>query len=221
MKQYDMIIFDLDGTLSNSEEGITKSMQYALDKMGIKEPDLKKLKHFIGPPLIDELLKTYDFTEEMAGNCVTYYRERYVPTGIYETAIYDGTKEMLRQLKDSGKTIAMATSKPQPMAEEVLRYLKIDQYFDSVMGADVHGPKQSKQAVLEALFDTLDVEDKRLAVMVGDTCFDVEGAAAVGIDCIGVSYGFGKKEDMIAMGAVAVADNTKELTELILKEQNE
>ena len=136
MNNYDVIIFDLDGTLSNSKEGITKSVQYALSKFGIEEPDLDKLEHFIGPPLVDELMKSYDFTREQALEGVEFYRERYKPIGIYETEIYPGTEEMLEMLKGNGKYIALATSKPLPMAEEVLKYLKIYSYFDKVMGAD-------------------------------------------------------------------------------------
>lgn len=216
MKKYDVIIFDLDGTLSNSKEGITKSVQYALAKMGIDEPELDKLEHFIGPPLKYELLNTYDITEEIAVQGVEDYRERYVPIGLYETEIYPGTAEMLQKLKAAGKYIAMATSKPQGMAEEVLRYLKIDTYFDCVMGAELKGPRQSKQAVLEALFEELPMKDKSKYLMVGDTCFDIDGAAAVGIDAVGVAFGFGDVEEMKAHGALTIVENMTELAELLV-----
>ncbi len=218
MKKYQILIFDLDGTLSNSQEGITKSMQYALDKIGIVEQDLSHLKHFIGPPLADELKKTYDISLEEIEKCVAFYRERYVPIGLYETEIYEGAEEMLRTLKAAGQTIAMATSKPQMMAEEVLKYLKIDHYFDAVMGAQLHGPRQSKQAVLEALFDTFHIKDRARCVMIGDTCYDVNGALAAGIPCIGVAYGFGERQELLDRGALEVAENTIELTEILLKE---
>lgn len=216
MKKYDVIIFDLDGTLSNSKVGITKSVQYALAKMGIDEPDLNKLEHFIGPPLKDELLNSYDITEEMAQQGVEYYRERYVPIGIYETEIYSGTVQMLQKLKKAGKYIAMATSKPQGMAEEVLRYLKIDTFFDCVMGAELYGPRQSKQAVLEALFENIPFKDKRKYIMVGDTCFDVDGAAKVGVETIGVTFGFGDIKQMKEHGVIAIVDNMAELAELLV-----
>lgn len=215
MKKYQVIIFDLDGTLSNSKEGITKSVQYALSKLGINEPDLKQLEHFIGPPLKDEFIKAYSFSEEDAIKGVEYYRERYVPIGIYETEIYPGIEGLLQNLREKGKRIAMATSKPQPMAEEVLKFLKIDQYFDIVMGAQLHGPRQSKQAVLEALFEVLDQKNKEEFLMVGDTCFDIEGANAVGIDSIGVDYGFGNKEEMLQKGAIIVADDAKQIETFI------
>lgn len=216
MKKYDVIIFDLDGTLSNSKEGITKSVQYALEKVGISESDLNKLEHFIGPPLKDELMKTYDMTEEAAMQSVADYRERYTPIGLYETESYPGTEYMLQKLKTKGKYIAMATSKPQEMAEEVLRYLKIDGYFDCVMGAELRGPRQSKQSVLEALFEKLPIKDKNKYIMIGDTCFDVDGAKAVGVETIGVSFGFGDTNEMKEHGAIAIVDTMEELTELLV-----
>lgn len=215
MKKYQVIIFDLDGTLSNSKEGITKSVQYALSRLGIKEEDLNSLEHFIGPPLMDELIRTYDLSEEDAYKGLEYYRERYVPVGIYETEVYPGTEEMLKELKKSGKIIALATSKPQEMAEEVLRYLKLEQYFDIVMGAELHGPRQSKQAVLEALFDELELKDKTKYIMIGDTCFDIDGAKAVGIESMGVSYGFGDKNEMWEHGAMTVVDRADEIINLL------
>lgn len=215
MKKYDVIIFDLDGTLSDSGEGITKSVQYALKKLNILEDDLENLKHFVGPPLKAEFMKNYHLTEEQGADAVRFYRERYIPTGIYETSLYEGVIELLDILKADGKIIAMATSKPQPLAEEVLRFLGIDDYFDFVMGADLIGGKQTKEDVLKALLEVLPIKVKSQMVMVGDTSFDVLGATAVGIDCIGVSYGYGDKKDMSECGAVAVVDTAMELLEHI------
>ena len=219
MKNYDVIIFDLDGTLSNSKEGITKSVQYALEKFGIKEDNLDALEHFIGPPMKDELMRTYGFSEEKAEIGTAYYRERYTPIGLYETEIYPGTEKMLSDLKNAGKYIALATSKPLTMAEEVLRFLKINQYFDAVMGAQIKGPRQSKQAVLKALFEEFEINNKNKCIMIGDTCFDIDGAKAVGIDAIGVAYGFGDIKEMLEHGAVTIADSTADLTDIILDKE--
>lgn len=218
MKKYDVIIFDLDGTLSNSGEGIMKSVQYALDKLNIKEENLENLKHFVGPPMKIEFMKSYGFTEEQAIEAVRIYRERYTPIGIYETSLYDGIPELLDKLKEAGKIIAIATSKPQPMAEEVLRYLKIDRYFDFVMGADLMGGKQTKAEVLKALFEVLPIKEKSKMLMVGDTRYDVQGAKEVHIDCVGVSYGYGKKSEMLDGGAIAVTDTALELLKYIEEE---
>lgn len=215
MREYDIIIFDLDGTLSNSGEGITKSVQYALEKMGIKEDDLDNLRHFVGPPMKEEMMLSYNFTDGQAAEAVAFYRERYIPIGIYETSLYDGVIELLRALKENDKIIAIATSKPQKMAEEVLEYLKIDCYFDFVMGADMIGGKQSKEDVLNALLDMLPIKDKAKMLMVGDTKFDVIGANALNIDCIGVSYGYGDIKEMLEYGAIAVVDKALELLDFI------
>lgn len=215
MREYDVIIFDLDGTLSDSGEGITKSVQYALEKMGVKEDNLDNLKHFVGPPLKEEIMISYGFTADKATEAVALYRERYIPIGIYETSLYDGVIELLKALKENDKIIAIGTSKPQKMAEEVLKYLNIDSYFDFVMGADLIGGKQSKADVLNALLDVLPIKDKSRMLMVGDTKYDVEGANALAIDCIGVSYGYGDKKDMLDLGAVTVVDKALELLEIL------
>lgn len=215
MNKYDVIIFDLDGTLSDSGEGITKSVQYALKKLNIIEEDLENLKHFVGPPLKAEFMKSYHLTEEQGTDAVRFYRERYIPTGIYETSLYEGVRELLDRLKAENKIIAMATSKPQPLAEEVLRFLGIADYFDFVMGADLIGGKQSKEDVLNALLEVLPVKDKSQMIMVGDTSFDVLGAASVGVSCIGVTYGYGDKKEMSANGAIAVVDTAFQLLDYI------
>lgn len=214
MKKYDVIIFDLDGTLSDSGEGITKSVQYALQKLNILEDNLDDLKHFVGPPLKAEFMKSYHLTEEQGTDAVRFYRERYIPTGIYETSLYEGVRELLDRLKADEKIIAMATSKPQPLAEEVLKFLEIENYFDFVMGADMIGGKQSKEDVLSALLEVLPIKDKSQMIMVGDTNFDVLGAEAVGISCIGVAYGYGDKKEMSECGA-AVVDTALELLNYI------
>ena len=215
MNNYDVIIFDLDGTLSNSKEGITKSVQYALSKFGIEETDLDKLEHFIGPPLVDELMKSYDFTREQALEGVEFYRERYTPIGIYETSLYEKVEQLLISLKEKGKIIALATSKPLGMAKEVIKYLHIEQYFDYVMGADLNGPIHNKNDVLLALLNEINSVDKHETVMIGDTIFDIEGANSVGIDSIGVSYGYGVVEEMKEKGAKAIANTPIELLDLV------
>lgn len=217
MKRYDTILFDLDGTISNSKEGITKCVQYALSKFGISVDDLDSLEHFIGPPLRESFAKFYGFTKDEAEKATALYRERYEPTGIYECEMYPGVEEMLVDFKKEGKTIALATSKPQEMAEEMLRYFKIYQYFDYVMGSEKVGPRQSKTDVLLALFEQMGIDenDKSGIVLVGDTHFDAIGAKNTGIDCIGVKYGFGTEESLLNAGAVAVVDDVKELIKII------
>ena len=220
MSKYKYIIFDLDGTLSDSKEGITKSVQYALKKVGIIEDNLDNLSHFVGPPMVEEYMKSYGMSEEKAYETLDYYRERYVPTGIYETKIYPGVMEVLEAVRQNGLKIGMATSKPEGMAEDVAKYLKIFDYFDIICGADLHGPIQSKASVLNKLFDTSDFK-KEESVLIGDTKFDVEGANEVGIDCLGVSWGTGTEEEMIGAGAIQVFDDHESLIDYLLGEQSE
>lgn len=215
MNNYDIILFDLDGTISNSKEGITKCVQYALSKLGIDEPNLDDLEHFIGPPLKTEFIKSYGFTEKVAQKAVALYRERYEPIGIYEAYMYPGIEKLLLTLKEQGKTVALATSKPRDMAEKVLEYFEITKYFDYVMGAERLGPIQSKTDVLLELFKEMNIkQEKERVVLVGDTCYDVQGAIDVGIDCIGVAYGFGNREEMLAKGAIFIAETTKDLVNI-------
>lgn len=218
---FNVIIFDLDGTLSNSFEGIAKSVQYALSKKGIKEDNLDNLQHFVGPPLKSEFMRSYGFNEEEAAEMVSLYRERYIPIGLYETSIYDGCKDVLEQLKKMGKFVAIATSKPQGLAEEVLRYLEIDKYFDIIMGADLIGPKQTKSDVLKSLFEEIPNKNLDEYVMIGDTCFDIDGANNCGIKSVGVSYGFGDKEEMLEHGALTVVDRAIDLLDVIEEKNDE
>ena len=217
MKNYKYIIFDLDGTLSDSKEGITKSVQYALKKVGIIEDDLDNLNHFVGPPMVEEYMKSYGMSKEKAFETLDYYRERYVPTGIYETKIYPGIKEILEALKQNSFKMGMATSKPEGMAEEVAKYLEILDYFDIICGADLHGPIQSKVSVLNKLFETSDFK-KEESVLIGDTKFDVEGANEVGIDSLGVSWGTGTKKEMLDRGALEIFDDYQSVIDYFIGE---
>lgn len=217
MSKYKYIIFDLDGTLSDSKEGITKSVQYALKKVGIIEDDLDNLNHFVGPPMVEEYMKSYGMSKEKAFETLDYYRERYVPTGIYETKIYPGIKEILEALKQNSFKMGMATSKPEGMAEEVAKYLEIFDYFDIICGADLHGPIQSKASVLNKLFETSDFK-KEESVLIGDTKFDVEGANEVGIDSLGVSWGTGTKKEMLDRGALEIFDDYQSVIDYFIGE---
>lgn len=221
MKNYKTILFDLDGTLSNSKEGITKSVQYALAKLGINVDDLNQLEHFIGPPLKSEFMKSYNLSDSQADEATAYYRERYIPIGVYETDIYPGMRELLEKLKNNGYVVALATSKPQMMAEKVLRHLDIIEYFDYIKGADLHGPIYDKTDVITALFLEMNYtkEDKDSTVMIGDTSYDVIGANDTGIDCIGVGFGFGDREDMLINGAITVVEDAQALMNVLIKER--
>lgn len=212
---YQYILFDLDGTLTDSREGITKSVQYALDKMGIYEPELKPLERFIGPPLYDEFRRSYGFDDAQAKQAIEFYRERFGVVGWKENLLYDGIPQLLEQLKRAGKTIATASSKPAVFIEKILRYFEIDQYFTVVSGATLDGSIGTKAQVTQQSLDRLKVQDLSQAVLIGDRLHDVEGAKQCGIDCIGVTFGFGGREELENAGATHVVDRVEELLPLL------
>lgn len=209
------ILFDLDGTLVNSEEGITKCAQYALEAFGIHEPDLKKLRFFIGPPLIDTFQEKYGMSRETAAEATAKYRERYNPIGIYECELYEGVEELLRSLKHKGYRIGMASSKPEVSCRKLLTHFQIAQYFDEVAGATMDGKINSKIEVLNEAIRRMHLTKLSDVVLIGDTRFDVLGAKEAGIDCIGVSFGFGTTEELEAGGAVCICDNIREVEDYI------
>ena len=212
---YQYILFDLDGTLTDPREGITKSVQYALHKMGIEEPDLCALEHFIGPPLFDEFIRCYGFTEEQSKQAVGYYRERFSERGWRENLLFDGVPELLGALRSNGKKIAIASSKPTVFVDRILEYFDIAQYFDVVSGATLDGAVSTKTQVVRQALDMLEVSDLRSAVLVGDRMHDAEGARNCGIDCIGVTFGFGSPEELRGAGVACLAGSMNALAQLL------
>ena len=209
------VLFDLDGTLSNSKEGITKCVQYALKHFGIEEPDRDKLEIFIGPPLVDSFMNFYGMSLEDAKLATAKYRERYTPIGIHEASMYPGTRECIEELKRQGYIIGMASSKPEEYCRIILEDFGILDLFDDVVGATMDGRIDSKEEVLMEVFRRWSHYGKDEMCLIGDSIYDVEGANLVGIPCVAVSYGFGDVKEMTAAGAVAVIDNLVELPEVL------
>lgn len=215
---YQYIFFDLDGTLTDPREGITKSVQHALARMGIEEPDLKKLEPFIGPPLIDSFMEFYGLSREQARKAVDYYREYFHVTGLYQNELFEGVPGMLRHLKDEGKILAIASSKPEPFVRTILEHFQIDRYFDYICGSTLDETRTKKEEVIEELLSRMNLpeEEKKKILMVGDRRHDVEGAAVFGIPCLGLSMGFAGEGELEKAGAVAVADDMEELEKFVL-----
>lgn len=205
------VLFDLDGTLVDSSEGITKSVQYALEKYNIIENNLEKLKPFIGPPLHSSFMKYYDFDEKSAFEAVEVYRERYRPIGLFECSLYPNVEACLRILKEQGYRIALASSKPEEMCRQILEHFNITELFDEVAGSTLDGRIVTKIQVLEELFGRWNDISKDEMILVGDTIFDIEGANAAGISSIGVSFGFGDIEAMKEEGALCILSDLGEL----------
>ena len=216
--RYRTILFDLDGTLTDSGPGIIRSVQYALEAFGIEEKDEKQLRRFVGPPLMYSFQTYYGLTKEEAERAVEKYRERYLVTGIYENEPYPGIPELLLALHEAGKKVAVATSKPEKMARIVLDHFKLTGCFDVIAGAGLHGEHETKPELMGIAFEQLGLteEDKRTAIMVGDRFYDIEGAAAFGIDSAGVTYGYAQPGELEKAGATWIAPDTESLRKILL-----
>lgn len=212
---YKYILFDLDGTLTDPEIGITNGIMYALDKFGIKVNDRKELHCFIGPPLFDAFMKYYNLNEEDSNKAVAYYREFFRKTGIYENRVFDGIREMLESLKNAGKTLILATSKPQEFAEIVLEYFDLMQYFDCVVGATFDGTLNYKADVIRVALERGNVLDINAAIMIGDRHHDIEGAKQNNLKSVGVLYGFGDREELENAGADYIVEAPLDLLEIL------
>lgn len=211
------VFFDLDGTLTESGEGITKSVQYALAKLGIDEPDLDKLKVFVGPPLIESFMKYYGFTREKAEEAVVLYREYFREKGIFENALYPGIGKMLEELKKKGLILAVSSSKPEPFVRQIMDYFDIGNYFDEITGSTMDEKRTAKKDVIEETLRRLGLLERRSEVlMVGDKEHDVLGARQASLDCVAVLYGYGTLEELENAKPAALVRTVEELTALLL-----
>lgn len=211
------IFFDLDGTLTDSAEGITKCVQYALAARGIKEPDLNKLRPFIGPPLLESFMNFYGMTEEEARFCTAKYRERFKDTGIYENKVYPGVPKMLAKLKEQGFTLAVATSKPVEFARRVTDYFDLTQYFAYITGPDFNGSLPTKADVIAdalAHFNLAGTE-KAQVLMIGDRRHDILGAKKCGLKTIGVRYGYAAPGELEEAGTDYIVNKPQGILQAI------
>jgi phosphoglycolate phosphatase len=215
MKQNNLF-FDLDGTLTDSAEGILKSAAYALEHFGIRVEDLDTLRPFLGPPLWDSFMQFYGFSREEADRAVAVYRERFAEVGIFENRPYPGVEGMLERLKDNGKQIFLATSKPEIYAKRILEHFGLTGYFSGVTGSALDGSLVKKGDVLRRAMD-LSGAERASSVMIGDRKHDVLGAEENKIPCIGVLYGYGSREELIRAGADILADSVEELEQILLE----
>jgi len=206
-----MVLFDLDGTLTDPHVGITKSVQYALKQMGIEELDLKKLIHFIGPPLAKSFRECYGMNEPTANQAVQFYREYFSQTGIFENAVYPGVPEMLAELKQRGLILAVATSKPTVFANQILQHFTLSGYFDFVAGSNMDGTRVEKAEVIFHALQNLPPVVTAEVLMIGDRLHDVLGAKSNGIDSLAAGYGYGSAEELFAAGPTYFAGSVNEL----------
>lgn len=214
---FQYILFDLDGTLTDSGEGITKAVQYALKYFEIEVSDLSELRKFVGPPLRDSYKNFYNFDDEKAEIGITKFREYYTDRGIYENRVYDGVKETLKTLKDSGKTLIIATSKPEMHAEIVLKHFNLAKYFDFICGADFEETRVKKGDVIKYAIENADIKDLSNAIMIGDREHDIIGAKENNLKSIGVLYGYGDVVELTQARADFVVKNPEDIIDIVVK----
>ncbi|PHN52494.1 HAD family hydrolase [Pseudomonas sp. ICMP 8385] len=194
---YQTVLFDLDGTLTDPREGITRSIQYALAKLGIDEPDLTKLEHFIGPPLLQAFMQFYDFDEARAWEAVNFYRERFKVTGLYENRVFDGVIPLLEALNGQGRQLYVATSKPWEFAREIARHFDFAKHFKVIYGSELDGTRTNKVELIAHLMRKEGM-DPATTLMIGDRKHDLIGARSNGLDAAAVGYGFGSFAELSA-----------------------
>ena len=214
INDFDTLLFDLDGTLTDSTEGIVKCIEYALAKMGYEMPE--DTNKFLGPPLYQSFAEFCGMNEEQVNEAVKIFRERYSTVGLFENRVYDGIPEMLDRLKKGGKRIMVATSKPEVYAVRIFEKFGLAQYFEIVGGANINGTRNYKHEVIEYVLAKADITDRNRVLMIGDRKQDVDGAHKTGLKCMGILWGFGSIEELTEAGADYIAHTPDEAADMLL-----
>lgn len=215
-KKYDTILFDLDGTLTDSSSGIINSIKYALTELGREFSDKEIFQKFLGPPLIYSFRNFCGFDDELANQAVNLYRQRYDKYCDVENALYDGICDTLERLCSAGKRLIVATSKPDIYAKRIVSHFGLDRYFYAVCGATLDESRNTKTLVIKYALESCNVTDLEHTLMVGDRKHDIEGAAACGIDSMGVLYGYGDLTELKTAGADYIAATVSDIADIIL-----
>lgn len=215
MKSYSTILFDLDGTLSDSSQGIINSIIYALEKYDVNDYDMPLLRKFLGPPLHESFEKFMGFDKEKSLQAVKLYREYFSSKGLFENEIYGGVSDLLQNLKENGKALIVATSKPQLFTDRIMEHFNLAKYFDFIAGSNMDTTRSKKAEVIEYALSECNIKDKSKVVMIGDRAEDMIGAQTVGIDSIGVEYGYGTFDELKNAGATYIVKTVGELKDLL------
>ncbi|WP_102409453.1 HAD family hydrolase [Parabacteroides bouchesdurhonensis] len=209
------ILMDLDGTLTDPFYGITRSIQYALKHCGIVENDLQKLTPFIGPPLVDSFREIYQFSHQQAVEAIGYYREYFVKQGWSENKVYPGMEDFLKQQRALGRQLYVATSKPEELAIKILEHFGLSRYFEYIGGDTMEHTRTDKAEVIRYVLQYAGITQLEKTIMIGDRKFDINGAHQAGIECIGVLYGYGSREELKNAGADILVDSIEELSRIM------
>ena len=216
--KYENVLFDLDGTVTDSSDGVINSVVYSLNKFGIHDIDRNELYAFIGPPLRDSYSRYYGITGDTAERVVASYREYYERDGILENTVYDGVEKILIYLNEKKANVFLATSKPEVYARKIMKRYGIDKYFKDIVGSNLDGTRENKEEVISHLIEKNELKDLSNIVMIGDRKYDILGAKSVGIDSIGILYGYGVVKEFEEAGATHIIEDTKELLEFFKEE---
>ncbi len=211
-----MILFDLDGTLTDPCEGITNSAAYALGKFNINVTDKTELKKFIGPPLLESFMEFYNFSEEQAKQAIIYYREYFKDKGILENLVFEGTGDFLAKLVKENKRLCVATTKPEHFAKIILEHFNLSQYFEYIAGAEFDGTRTQKNEIIVYALGKCGFNDRSKVIMIGDRKHDIIGAKKCGIDSVGVLFGYGSREELETAGADYIAESFSDIEKIVL-----
>ncbi|MCR4638465.1 HAD hydrolase-like protein [Ruminococcus sp.] len=214
ISNYDTLLFDLDGTLTDSTEGIVKCLEYALERMGCDVPE--DTNRFLGPPLYTSFAEFCGINEEQVNEAVRIFRERYSTVGLFENRVYNGIPEMLERLKKGGKRLMVATSKPEVYAVRIFDRFGLSQFFEIVGGANINGTRNNKDEVIEYVLERAGISDRSHVLMIGDRRQDVLGAHKTGLKCMGILWGFGSIDELNEAGADFIAETPEEAADMLL-----
>jgi len=212
---FDYIFFDLDGTLTDPALGITNSFKHAIAKFGLEIPSYETLCSFIGPPLPDTFKNHFGFDEEKAQLGVKYYREKYADTGLFENDVYTGIPELCKKLKDLGKHLTVATSKPEHFAIQIMEHFDLAKYFDFICGSNMDESRSEKAQVIEYAIKCNNIQDKSKILMIGDRKHDIIGAKKNEIKSCGVLFGYGDREEHETAGADYIAETVEDILKYV------
>lgn len=217
MNSYDILLFDLDGTITDSTEGIVKCLENAIKQMGFELPE--DTNKFLGPPIRQSFSEFCGMNPQQIDEAVGIFRERYSKTGLYENQVYEGVPEMLEELKNSGKRIMVATSKPEVYAKRIFKRAGLDRYFEIVGGAELDGSRDYKHEVIEYVLAKAGITDRNRVLMIGDRRQDVIGAHKTGIKCLGILWGFGSREELEEAGADYITETPQTLVKMLIEKE--
>lgn len=215
MKHYDVVLFDLDGTIIDSGKGVLNAVKYALNYYGDPVPPMEELRKFMGPPLKESFMEICGYSPEKAMEAISVYRQYYQEIGIHENDVYEGMPELIADLKSDGRCVIVATSKPEKFARIILEELGIAQHFTYIAGADMAETRAEKEQVLAYALEENGITDYSRVLMVGDRKFDINGAKAFGFDSLGVLFGYGSREEFEAAGATYIVNTVGELRDCL------